>query len=219
MDEDEGEDFETSNAWRGTNGADDGEPDAQDSVPAGNKAAPSPWWGAHPGFAESLFPVWGSAREAGADFQGGHNVWGAVNTALALSDLWLGGDIAKGLAKGGFKFAGSNTWNATRKWMGKNGFLDAGQHGHHWLIPQSGWGKDIPDIVKNQPWNIKGMPSPEIHGRIHGNYGGRPQFNVMQQIHFGMPAWAKTAAGADTVRGGLFAHKVATGGPFPSSGP
>jgi len=216
---DEDEDFETSGAWPAAHGSDDGEPDAQDPIPAENKALPSPWWRNHPGFAESLFPVWGSAREAWVDYHDGHDALAAVNTALALSDLWLGGEIAKGVVKGGFKFAGSNTWNATRKWMGKNGFLDAGQQGHHWLIPQNGWGKDVPDIVKNQPWNIKGMPSREIHGRIHGNYGGMPQFNLMQQLHFGMPAWAKTVAGADTVRGGLFAHGVATGVPSSSPSP
>jgi hypothetical protein len=216
---DEDEDFETSNAWRTDNGSDDGEPDAQDSVPAGNQTPPSLWWRNHPGFAESLFPVWGSAREAWADHKDGHDALAVVNGALALSDLSLGSEIAKGAAKGGLKFAGSNTWNATRKWMGKNGFLDAGQHGHHWLIPQNGWGKDIPDIVKNQPWNIKGMPSPEIHGRIHGAYGGKPQFNLLQQLHFGMPTWAKTATVADTARGGLFARRVMAGDASPSSGP
>jgi hypothetical protein len=213
----DGDDFETSDAWHGASGSDDAEPDSRDQTPPGSKAALLPWWRTHPGFAESLLPVWGSAREAWADHEDGHDTLATINAALAVSDLALGGEVVGGLTKGGFKLAGSNTWNATRKWMGKNSFLDAGQHGHHWLIPQSGWGKDIPDIVKNQPWNIRGMPSPEIHGRIHGNYGGKPQFNLLQQLHFGMPTWAKTATVADTARGGLSAHEW-TAGP-PSSSP
>lgn len=214
----DGDDFETSNGWSSTGGADDAEPDSQDQTPAGTVGAPLPWWRTHPGFAESLLPVWGSAREAWADAEDGHGALAIINAALAISDLALAGAVGKGLAKGGLKLAGSNTWNATRKWMGKNGFLDAGQHGHHWFIGQSGWGKDIPDIIKNQPWNIKGMPSAEIHGRIHGSYGGKPQFNLLQQLHFGMPTWAKNATVADATRSGLFAHNVWFGAPSPTPG-
>lgn len=42
-----------------------------------------------PGFAESLIPIWGSGREAIHDFQTGHWGWGAVNTALAVTDVFL----------------------------------------------------------------------------------------------------------------------------------
>lgn len=48
----------------------------------------------------------------------------------------------------------------------KRGMLAPKQHGHHWAIPQNGWGKNVPDRIKNQPWNIKPMPSAEVHGRL-----------------------------------------------------
>src|ERR1700740_1174844 len=103
----------------------------------------------HPGFAESLIPVWGSGREAVADFQEGDYAGAALNGALAASDLFVAGSVAKGVAKGGMyalkasQSAAENpyAWKTVRKWMGDKGFLDSGQHGHHWLIPQNGGGK------------------------------------------------------------------------------
>ena len=147
----------------------------------------------HPGFAESLIPVWGSGRDAVADLQEGDYPGAALNGALAISDLIPAKAVAGALDKGMWK-AGSHTWAATRKWLGKEGYLEAGQHGHHWLIPRNGWGKDVPDWLKNHPWNIKGMPSPEIHGRIHGRYNG-PQFNPAQRFWYGTPAWWKATVG------------------------
>lgn len=60
----------------------------------------------HPGFAESLIPVWGSGREAVADFQEGDYAGAALNGALAASDLFLAGSIAKGLRKAGSTWLG-----------------------------------------------------------------------------------------------------------------
>jgi hypothetical protein len=152
----------------------------------------------HPGFAESLIPVWGSGREAVADFQEGNYAGAALNGALAASDLFLAESIAKGLAKGGFYVAKNvarkapHDWDkVVRPWMGKQGFLEPLQHGHHWAIPQNGWGKQIPDAIKNQPWNIKPMPSAEVHGRIAGSYKGKPQFSVAERYWYGTPAWSK----------------------------
>jgi len=51
----------------------------------------------HPGFAESLIPVWGSGREAVADFQEGDYVGAALNGGLAASDLFLAGAAGKAL--------------------------------------------------------------------------------------------------------------------------
>lgn len=151
------------------------------------------YWSTHPGVAESLVPVWGSAREAIADAHEGDVVGAVGNGLLAVTDLAPGAFVAKGIAKGGAKMAGSHTWNATRKYMGKRGMLAPGQHGHHGIIPQGGWGKAFPDGFKNQPWNITGTATPEIHGRIHGRYKGKPQFTVVQQYRYGAPNWAKAA--------------------------
>jgi hypothetical protein len=60
---------------------------------------------------------------------------------------------------------------------------------HHWFVPQSGWGKYVPDLIKNQPWNIMPMPSAEFHRAIHG-LGIHP-FSAAEQIWYGTPGWFK----------------------------
>ncbi|MCA6246558.1 MAG: hypothetical protein IM671_07530 [Phenylobacterium sp.] len=169
----------------------------------------------HPELLESLIPVWGSGREAVADFQEGVYTGAALNGALAASDLFLASSLAKGVAKGGFYVvnAGAKTsakkaskttpysWDdKVRPWMGKQGYLAKGQAGHHWAIPQNGWGKNVPEWLKNQPWNIKPMPEgpvgAEMHGRMTGRYKGKPKFNALEQYIYGTPAWSKTATGA-----------------------
>jgi hypothetical protein len=70
----------------------------------------------HPGFAESLIPVWGSGREAVADFQEGDYAGAALNGALAASDLFLAGSIAKGVAKGGVYVARNAAKKAPYAW-------------------------------------------------------------------------------------------------------
>ncbi|WP_305663983.1 hypothetical protein [Phenylobacterium sp.] len=91
-----------------------------------------------------------------------------------------------------------------RKWMGKKRYLAPYQHGHHWALSRNeGIGRYVPDAIKNQPWNIKPMPSPKVHGRIHGPYAGKKQFNPVQRYWYGTPAWSKvgtvSAAGHPTV--------------------
>ena len=54
----------------------------------------------------------------------------------------------------------------------------------------------MPDVVKNRQWNVKPMPSAEVHGRIHGNYRGKPQFNVAERYVHGTPTTAKVATGS-----------------------
>jgi len=41
------------------------------------------------GFWEGVIPIWGSGRDAIDDFQNGKWVWGSINTALAVSDVFL----------------------------------------------------------------------------------------------------------------------------------
>lgn len=166
----------------------------------------------HPGDLESLIPVWGSGREALADLEDGDYLGAGLNGALAASDLFLAGSLIKGAAKGGVFVAAKATkraapygWDGNvRKWMGKKGYLKPYQHGHHWALSQNeGLGRHVPDAIKNQPWNIKPMPSPQVHGRIHGRYAGKKQFNPAQRYWYGTPAWSKvgtmSAAGHPTV--------------------
>lgn len=157
------------------------------------------WWRKHPGFAESLVPVWGSAREAVADAYDGDLAGVALNGALAASDLLLAGTVAKGVGKGAFKIAGSHAWNGrggVRAWMGEKGYLAPGQHGHHWAIPQNGWGKAVPDAIKNQPWNINPMQDPAIHMRMNKSWGGKPPLTLPERLWYGPPTWAKVGSGA-----------------------
>ncbi len=163
----------------------------------------------HPGFAESLIPVWGSGREAVADFQEGDYAGAAINGALAASDLFLAGTMAKGILKGGLygvklgrKVVLKAQWPTVSRYMRDEKLLQPNQIGHHWLIPQNGWGKKVPNIVKNQPWNIKAMPEgpigPEMHGRIHGRYKGKPRYTPVERYVYGTPTWSKVAT-ADAV--------------------
>lgn len=169
----------------------------QEAALAHTKAQRGIDWTKHPGTAESMVPVWGSAREAVADYHEGDMVGAVANGALALTDLSGEGYVLKSLAKGGLKVAGSHAWKDTRKWMGHEGrgLLEKGQHGHHWLVPQNGWGKNWPEAIKNQPWNIKGMPSEEVHARMRGARNGKPKFNAVERYVQGTPAWWKVQNG------------------------
>jgi hypothetical protein len=161
----------------------------------------------HPEFAESLIPIWGSGREAVADFQEGDYVGAGLNGALAASDIFLVGSAGKFVAKGGIFIVNEGrskapyAWRtAARPYLEEIGVLQKGQHGHHWLIPQNGWGKKVPEWLKNQPLNIKPMPEgpagAEMHGRLTNSYKGKPRFNLVQRVIVGTPVEAKVVAGS-----------------------
>lgn len=183
----------------------------------------TPDWDSHPGLAESLIPVWGSGREAIADYREG-DIYGAIgNTVLAATDL-AGGFAVAPLAKTMIKAAskqGSRVgllrpakdpylWDHARKRMVQNGYLQKGQDGHHWLIPQNGWGKRVPTAIKNQPWNIKPMlnsaEGKAMHGRITNAYTlnneRKERFNALGRYIVGTPTWWKA------VNAGAIGHPV-----------
>lgn len=100
------------------------------------------------------------------------------------------------------------------------GLLEQGQHGHHWLIPQNGWGKGIPEAIKNQPWNIKPMASAEVHARMRGaTRSGLPEFNAIERYIHGTPTWWKVQNGvtaahaANGVQEGLNSSQKRSSGP------
>lgn len=182
----------------------------------------------HPGALESIVPIWGSGKEALADFEDKNYVGGVVNTALAASDVVLAKAVVSGLLKGGLKVAGPHAWRTTlperkaarkrgeniqgaREWLGDNGFLKPGQPGHHWFIEQKT--KWVPDVVKNQPLFSKGTKDAVEHGRIHGPYtvnGVRlPQFNAAQRLWYGTPQWLKAAYVSSAGHGGTAAGRAA----------
>ena len=157
------------------------------------------WYRQHPGLAESLVPVWGSAREAVADAYEGDVAGAVLNGALAGPVVFLAGAVVKGGGKGALKIAGPHAWKGrkgVRAWMGEKGHLAPGQHGHHWAIPQNGWGKPVPDFIKNQPWNINPMKDPTIHMRMDKSWLGAPRLTLPQRLWYGPPTWAKVGSGA-----------------------
>lgn len=163
-------------------------------------ASSKPTSAGHPGFGESLIPVWGSGREALADFREGHNIAGMLNGVLAASDLYLGADIAKAVAKGGrFAIIGAmreapkeQKWPKVRSKMKELKLLKPGLEGHHWAIPQNQWGKDIWKGFTNHPLNIKGLRT-ETHARLRHKIGDKPRFGLLGRYWFGTPDWSKVA--------------------------
>ena len=65
---------------------------------------------------------------------------------------------------------------------------------HHWLFKQNtGLGKYVPDVIKNQPWNLMPMKSPRIHYLAdHGN--------ILQKFWYGTPRGAKAFLGSTVGR-------------------
>ncbi len=99
--------------------------------------------GQDPGFWESLIPGWGSGRSAGAAFSRGEWGWGIFHTAMAVSDLFMAGAIAKTLLKVGGKTAAKlglkelfHFTNAGPQ-LFKSGFFRAGAEGVVWATKLS----------------------------------------------------------------------------------
>src|SRR5262249_8781696 len=134
--------------------------------------------------------------------------WGLVNTAIAVSDVFLVKSIATAVVKVGVeglvRVSGSAAWGATREWMVSRGWEEGvgSKPLHHWLIPQNGWGKYVPEVVKNQPYNIMGTGSRAFHLAIEGkSYLGVPGMNMAGRLWFGSPTWAKTLLVNAVLRG------------------
>lgn len=149
------------------------------------------------------------ARRGRAEWEAGHPIKGMADALSGAADLYLAGSAVRGLAQGAFKLRGPFVWRTkpweeargARNWMGDKGFLEKGEVGHHGLVPNNQWGRSVPDWIKNQPWNIKGIKSPETHGRIHGRYKGQPQFNPLERFLQGTPDWWKAAVASATGHG------------------
>jgi hypothetical protein len=141
-------------------------------------------------------------REARRQLEKGHPVKALLGGATAAADLAWGGLALKGLLKGHVKLQGPFNWRnppwkeqGARQWMGEKGVVAKGQPAHHALIPNKGWGKAIPDAIKNQPANIKPMENSLVHTRIHGRSrkADLPRFNPLERYWHGTPRWWKAA--------------------------
>lgn len=152
---------------------------------------------------KSFIPIWGAANQAYLDFSAGKNGWGTFNAALAVSDVFLVKSIFTGVSKGGLlAFSkGNASWggrNGYRAFYGKSGFASKGQDVHHWLIPRNEWGRGVPNLIKNQMWNLMPFKSRSLHFRAgHGwNYLGESGMSIGGQLWFGTPLWPKLTLGS-----------------------
>jgi hypothetical protein len=141
-------------------------------------------WEHHPQGLEALAPGWGPMRDGIADLDDGNLGGALINAGLTAADTFggkavLGAAGAERAVSGRLAQAARNNrgapardprnWRRVRKAMGdvKVGFLKPGQPGHHWLIPRNGWGKTVPNALKNRPWNIMPMADEPAHNAIH----------------------------------------------------
>lgn len=145
-----------------------------------------------PGALESMLPFWGSGKAAVDYYQNGRWGWGTFHTAMVVSDVFLAKSLATGIGKGAWKF-GSHSWSATRKWLGKQGYAEAGQPVHHWAVTQATAKKYGVESLTNQPWNLMTFPNQSLHIRAgHGlNYLGQPGYGALGQLWYGTPTWFK----------------------------
>lgn len=149
-----------------------------------------------------------------------HDAGQASTWQVVVEDAkWLGLAASHGLtAAGGVsafsvggKFyglkSGSQTWNATRKLLGNKGFVQKFDPVHHCFIPRNGWGKMVPDAIKNMAWNLKpisnknifGVSSRVLHDAVEGK-GKAIALNLLQRAWWGTPDWPKYQLAAGLFR-------------------
>jgi RHS repeat-associated protein len=92
--------------------------------------------------------------------------------------------------------AGYWEWSNVRRRLAESGWALRGQDVHHWLIPQSGWGRIIPDVIRNRTWNLMRMSSRAEHFHVHGwSYNGEAGYGLLARLWFGTPTPAKFVVG------------------------
>jgi len=158
-------------------------------------------------------PVVGSLWNAKHDYQDGDYGWAAFNTAIAISDVFLVNSIRKGVMKGGLKVMTKNygSWSSYRRFFGKEGFAEAGQHLHHSFWERNGQrvGNSFKWKMKNQMWNLKPLPKRfiddgfkwnDIHRAIEGK--SSPLYlNSIERFYYGTPTWIYPFGGSTIGRG------------------
>jgi len=145
-----------------------------------------------PNLAESFIPVVGPAWEAVGDLQDGNYGGAAFNGAMAVVDALPVGVGIKGLraaSKGIEIFKESSvTAGAAAKALRRAGLAGAGEEIHH-SIPLNGLSRSAEDW-RNHYAFLKVLPK-EVHRRIHGSWGGKPQFGILGQLWHGTTDWQK----------------------------
>jgi RHS repeat-associated protein len=159
-----------------------------------------------PGFWEGMIPIWGPSRAAINDFQCGQWGWGALNVIFAVSDVFIVGSLTRNAVRGTLWKTGGVAWPTVRRWLAQRGVVRSGQQVHHWAIPQAGWGRNVSNRIKNQPWNLIPMPPDRrIHEAIHGG-GELADARVPLTLWYGTPHWLKAGIVSGTGRGANWAR-------------
>lgn len=70
--------------------------------------------------------------------------------------------------------------------------VGTGDELHHWAAPQNGWGKGVPNVIKNNPLNLNPMPK-QAHQLTHNNLPsqGLKKYGPLQRYGAATPGWAK----------------------------
>jgi hypothetical protein len=172
------------------------------------------------GTGESFVPIWGSGKQAYYDFQDGDHGWGALNTGISISDVFLVKSIYQGISKGGLKAMtmGNKPWTGARDWYDPStnysrfykvsGFKAEGEVAHHWFFQTKGSiGKYVPNSIKNQMFNLKRYGSQASHMRW-GHGTGYPSlgldpipFAKLAYPIMGTPTWFKAGVISSGMRG------------------
>ena len=108
----------------------------------------------------------------------------------------------------GYKFGGkalSPGWKNVRARLATRGHVGKGQHVHHAIIPNGGWGKKVPEVIRNNPLNLTFPEDISIHKRLHGRdlKLGLPKFTLWERLQHGTPTWVPFALGHHMVEGGM----------------
>jgi hypothetical protein len=152
--------------------------------------------------ARGLARTFNEPREARKQLEQHHYARAFVDTATAAADLALVRSLGKGILKREFKLLPPYSWRVppsqgqgVRPWLTAKGLAAKGQDVHHGLIPQRGWGKFIPDAIKNQPAFLRPMEEKLTHIRIHGNsrQTGLPRFKAIERYIRRTPGWWQAA--------------------------
>ncbi len=90
---------------------------------------------------------------------------------------------------------GSHRYGTVNQWYRRTRGLPKGSGPvHHWLIQNKGpIGRYVPDVIKNQPWNLNQVASRQLHNAIEGKFPNN--LNRAQRWWYGHPHWAKWAQG------------------------
>ncbi|MDX2065040.1 MAG: hypothetical protein SFX74_04795 [Fimbriimonadaceae bacterium] len=102
------------------------------------------------------------------DFQNGRIGWGIVNTALAVSDVFLVGTVVKSVAKLGMKGTmqvAKSSWSGVRRKYGELGIVLKGQHMHHPIKQRRFGNNPILKGILNQPFMVTKLSKSAVKWR------------------------------------------------------